>query len=131
MDTKYLPDKRVAIFMVTIVMLLALLSSCGTTKYIPIETIKTEKSTLYERDSIYIDRLIEKHGDTTYITRYEYRLKLKTDSFIKIDSIPHLVEVPVVVNRLNGIQRFSIWGFWIVVIILLGYIGIRIFLKRG
>ena len=83
-----------------------LFASCGTIKYVPVETVKTEyvnktdtfiqKDSVFCRDSIYV----EKNGDTITVNkvRYVYKDKwkevVKIDSFIKTDSVqvPYPVE---------------------------------------
>lgn len=87
------------------------------TKYVPVETIKTEyivkhdsvtlRDSIWAHDSIYV----EKNGDTLLVekwrTKYElrYRDVLRVDSFIKTDSI----QVPIPVERkLSSFEKFCI-----------------------
>lgn len=104
------PNKKEFTIML-IIMLLAitlnfLFASCGTVKYVPVETAQTEyvnktdtfiqKDSVFCRDSIYV----EKNGDTVTVNkvRYVYKDKwkevVKVDSFIKTDSVqvPYPVE---------------------------------------
>ena len=77
------------------------ISSCQTTKTVPIETLRHD--TLYinkeHYDSIYIDNshLIDRGGDTVFIKDrlIEYRFRLLRDTIYKtrIDSIPYEVRI--------------------------------------
>lgn len=105
-------------------------SSCKTTEYIkvPVETIKTEYKT--KHDSIYLHDSInvftETKGDTVYINKIKYQTKhtLKTDTLIKVDSIPVIIEVPktIVVNKLYTWQRVLIYLGGVGIIALLIFI---------
>ena len=90
----------------SILMLLCLLfGSCTTTKYVPVETTRTD--TLYisraERDSIYLHDSIhvteQQRGDTLYImhdrwhTQYRDRLQHDTIYHTRRDTIPQPYEV--------------------------------------
>jgi hypothetical protein len=90
---------------------------CTTTKYVPIESVRTEYINKVEKDTVIInnDRLIKEKGDTVYIvnTKYVYKTKNKIDTILRIDTIPIIQEVEVIkeVNRLKD---------WQVVLMVLG-----------
>lgn len=90
---------------------------CTTTKYVPIESVRTEYKNKIERDTVIInnDRLIKEKGDTIYIvnTKYVYKTKNKIDTILRIDTIPIIQEVEVIkeVNKLKD---------WQVVLMVLG-----------
>lgn len=90
---------------------------CTTTKYVPIESVRTEYINKVEKDTVIInnDRLIKEKGDTVYIvnTKYVYKTKNKIDTILRIDTIPIIQEVEVIkeVNRLKN---------WQVVLMVLG-----------
>lgn len=90
---------------------------CTTTKYVPIESVRTEYINKVEKDTVIInnDRLIKEKGDTVYIvnTKYVYKTKNKIDTILKIDTIPVIQEVEVIkeVNKLKD---------WQVVLMVLG-----------
>ena len=90
---------------------------CTTTKYVPIESVRTEYINKVEKDTVIInnDRLIKEKGDTVYIvnTKYVYKTKNKIDTILKIDTIPIIQEVEVIkeVNKLKD---------WQVVLMVLG-----------
>ena len=75
---------------------LLLLTGCTTTKYVPIETVRTDtmKVTKYERDSIYIhdSTIVREKGDTMLIekwhTRWRDRWMHDTVYQSRVDSIP-------------------------------------------
>lgn len=90
---------------------------CTTTKYVPIESVRTEYINKVEKDTVIInnDRLIKEKGDTIYIvnTKYVYKTKNKIDTILRIDTIPIIQEVEVIkeVNRIKD---------WQVVLMVLG-----------
>lgn len=90
---------------------------CTTTKYVPIESVRTEYINKVEKDTVIInnDRLIKEKEDTIYIvnTKYVYKTKNKTDTILRIDTIPIIQEVEVIkeVNKLKD---------WQVVLMVLG-----------
>lgn len=83
---------------------------CTTTKYVPIESVRTEYINKAEKDTVIInnDRLIKEKGDTVYIvnTKYVYKIKNKIDTILRIDTIPIIQEVEVIkeVNRIKDWQ---------------------------
>ena len=96
------------------------LASCTTTKYVPVEVVKTEYKTrtdsFIQTDSIFVKDSVFIHskGDTVWMekwhTKYVDRVRdvVHTDSFIKRDSIP----VPYPVERkLSRWEQTKIdWG---------------------
>lgn len=117
-----------------ILMFTLLLSGCKTTEYIkvPVETVRTEykvqKDSIYLHDSINV--YTETKGDTVYITKLKYKIKetFKTDTILKRDSIPVIVEVEKVVevNKLHSWQKTLMWIGGVGLLVLLG-IGINKF----
>lgn len=117
-----------------ILMFTLLLSGCKTTEYIkvPVETVRTEykvqKDSIYLHDSINV--YTETKGDTVYITKLKYKIKetFKTDTVLKRDSIPVIVEVEKVVevNKLHSWQKTLMWIGGVGLLVLLG-IGINKF----
>ena len=75
---------------------LLLLTGCTTTKYVPVETVRTDtlKVTKYKRDSIYIhdSTIVREKGDTMLIekwhTRWRDRWMHDTVYQSRVDSIP-------------------------------------------
>lgn len=90
---------------------------CTTTKYVPIESVRTEYINKVEKDTVIInnDRLVKEKGDTIYIrdTKYVYKTKNKVDTILRIDTIPIIQEVEVIkeINKLKD---------WQVVLMVLG-----------
>ena len=117
-----------------ILMFTLLLSGCKTTEYIkvPVETVRTEykvqKDSIYLHDSINV--YTETKGDTVYITKLKYKIKetFETDTVLKRDSIPVIVEVEkiVEVNKLHSWQKTLMWIGGVGLLVLLG-IGINKF----
>lgn len=83
---------------------------CTTTKYVPIEVVKTEYKNKIEKDTLIVDntKIIKEKGDTVYIdnTKYIYKTTHKTDTIYKTDTIPIIQEIEVIkeVNRLKDWQ---------------------------
>ena len=106
---------------------------CTTTKYVPIESVRTEYKNKVEIDTIIInnDKIVKEKGDTIYITetKYVYKTKNKIDTILRIDTIPIIREVEVIkeVNRLKD---------WQIILMVLGgamvaVIGYKICRKLG
>ncbi|MDR0873693.1 MAG: hypothetical protein LBN27_09570 [Prevotellaceae bacterium] len=90
--------------------------ACGTTKYVPIETVKTEYRDKIVRDSVfrYDSVYIKQTADTVFFERYRYLYKDKIirDSIFKCDTIrvPYPVEVIKQVKApLTSWQNFQVW----------------------
>jgi hypothetical protein len=90
--------------------------ACGTTKYVPIETVKTEYRDKIVRDSVfrYDSVFVKQTADTVFFERYRYLYKDKTirDSIFKTDTIrvPYPVEVVKQVKApLTSWQNFQVW----------------------
>ena len=64
---------------ITLIFLAAILYSCKSIQYVPVETTKrdttylsqTKIDSIYHRDSIYVER----KGDTVYLSKYKYLYK--------------------------------------------------------
>lgn len=120
---------------------IAWLVSCTTTKYVPVETVRTEYITkhdsVFKRDYVYLHDSVYIHanGDTVWYekwhTRYVDRIKevLKTDTMIKHDSIqvPYPVE-----KKLTKWQtvKMDYGGEAIIVVFFIIIIVLGMFIKR-
>ena len=110
------------------------IASCTKTIYVPVESVRTEHITNHTRDSIFTkDSIwIKEKGDSLWYERYTYIYvdKIKIDTFIKIDSIPYPYEVQVPgkdVHYVTGFENFQIWCGRILLLLAIGYFGIRYF----
>jgi len=90
--------------------------ACGTTKYVPIETVKTEYRDKIVRDSVfcYDSIFVKEKGNMFIFERYKYlyRDKIVRDSIFVNDTIrvPYPVEVVKEVKKpLSGWQNFQVW----------------------
>ena len=90
--------------------------ACGTTKYIPIESVKTEYRNIATTDSIYLrdSIFVKEKGDTLIVEKYRYLYKdrILRDSIFKTDTIrvPYPVEVVKEIKKpLTGWQNFQVW----------------------
>ena len=91
--------------------------ACGTTKYVPVETTRTEYRDIYLRDSIYFrdSIFVKEKGDTLIVEKYSYlyRDKVVRDSVFINDTIrvPYPVDVIKEVKKpLTGWQNFQVWS---------------------
>lgn len=103
--------KRVAILLLSALCL----SSCKT-RYIPVESVRTEYRDRWRTDSVYArdSIFLAVRGDTVRIEKYitRYRDRVVRDSILKTDSIPvpYAVEKKVYVEKsLSWWQSFLIW----------------------
>lgn len=99
-----------------IAVIVTLLYSCKSVKYIPVETTKIEYRDNLVRDSIfhYDSVFVKDKGDTLILERYKYLYKNKIikDSIFMNDTIrvPYPVQViKEVKTSLSGWQNFQIW----------------------
>lgn len=95
----------------------ALLYSCKSVKYVPVETTKIEYRDKFLKDSIYLHDsvFVQKKGDTLFLERYKYLYKNKyiRDSIFLNDTIrvPYPVAVVKEVKApLTFWQMFQIWS---------------------
>ncbi|MCK9302572.1 MAG: hypothetical protein PHU62_01600 [Bacteroidales bacterium] len=126
--------KKNSLFAVVAV-LLCLCSSCSTTKYIPVESIKTEYRDKIVRDSVfkYDSIFVKQTADTVFFERYRYLYKDKIirDSVFIQDTIrvPYPVEVIKPVKApLNSWQTFQLWSGRIALVLAL-IVGLYFALK--
>ncbi len=123
-----------------IIPILILLASCAAQKQIievPVETVKTEYIHDTKIDSVYVRDSIDRwrKGDTVFIykehTKYKYLNK--TDTIVRVDSIPKIIKVEIVkeveVNHIKWYQKTLMWIGGIMSLILTGYIIYKVKLK--
>lgn len=111
-----------------LLLLSAVLSSCRSIKYVPMESVKTEYKTrdmtrydsIYQKDSIYMFL----KSDTVYRTEVKYRYKCLTvnrnDTVLKTDSIltPYLVEKQMTKWQAIKIELGG-WAFGVVIVVII------------
>ena len=94
-----------------LLMLCMILSSCKTVEYVPVEVVKVKTEYITKKDSVFvhdsIDVFTEVKGDTVRITKYKYKLRteIRTDTIIKVDSIPYIK----VVDRIVEVNKLYKW----------------------
>lgn len=126
------------------ILLLLCIMSCKT-KYIEIPKVHTEyivkqqKDTVIKHDSIFQFDSISTYKilDTVYNDKYHvlyryktnYLTKYKVDTIHKVDSIPYKVETVKYVNKVNTLQQILIYIGIFSIIVLLVYLGIKLFRK--
>lgn len=108
---------------VTLAMVAGIMASCGTTKYVPVETVKWRDSvrlvervdSIHVHDSVYVHQWHER--DTTWVEKVTvhtlHRDRWRADTVIvhRRDSVPYPVEVTkeVVKYRLRWWQKPLVW----------------------
>lgn len=118
-----------------VAILLFVLVSCSTTKYVdrpvPVETVRTEYVNQLYKDSVFVHDSIDRYisGDTVYLYKHKYIYKYlnRTDTVVKTDSI----QVPVYlktteikeVNKLRWYQTSLMWVGAVFLLFLLIYFG--------
>lgn len=77
--------------------------------------------TLTRTDSVYVARYIREKGDTVFVvdTLFKFKYLDKVRDVYVHDSVPYEVQVQVPVRVRNGYDRFTSWGFWILLILIL------------
>ena len=82
---------------------------------------RIERDTVTRVDTVYRARYVREKGDTVFVTDtlFKYVYKDRVQEVYKHDSIPYEVQIEVPVRVRNGYDRFTSWGFWIFVILLL------------
>lgn len=109
--------KRFTLFSFVTVMVLCCISSCTTTKYVPVVEYHTDTliQKMTQRDSIYLhdSTIVREKGDTVLIerwhTRYRDREVHDTVYQSRIDSVPAPYPVTEYVERkMSGIDKFLI-----------------------
>ena len=123
------------VFGIILVFALLLLTSCTTTKYVPVVEYKTDTliqakvrhDSIFQKDSIHI----RESGDTVYFTRWRTQLVKKevhdTTYISKTDSVP--VPYPVTEYVEKPLAWWQKWLMWMGVslMVIVGYRIIRLF----
>jgi hypothetical protein len=93
-----------------------LFCACGTIKYVPIESVRTEYRNTATIDSVFLrdSIFVKEKGDTLIVEKYRYlyRDRILRDSIFVNDTIrvPYPVEVVKEVKKpLTGWQNFQVW----------------------
>lgn len=118
--------RRLVYFLIILLTSAIWLSSCRSVQYIPVESVKHDSiyinkvlhDSIYQRDSIYVER----KGDTVliYKDRYLYKYKNLVDTFYvnRVDSIQVPFPVEKKLSRWETI-KYGLVGFAVGVIVLL------------
>lgn len=118
-------------------LMIAMLCSCTSVRYVPVESVKTdsiyinkvEVDSIYMQDSIYI----KEKGDTIYMYKYKYlnRYKLLTDTMYvnRTDTIYNVVEIEKPLTKWQKV-KLDLGGFAFGGIVMLAIIAIFALIKR-
>lgn len=123
---------------IALVFLAAILYSCKSIQYVPVETIKrdttyisqTKIDSVYHRDSIYV----EHKGDTVYLNKYKYLYKYieKHDTLWreKVDTVQVAYPVEAQLTKWQKI-KINIGEYLIVAMVLIAiWLCVKYFIKR-
>lgn len=82
---------------------------------------RVERDTVTRTDSVYIAHYIREKGDTVFVndTLFKFKYLDRVRDVYVHDSVPYEVPIQVPVRMRNGYDKFTSWGFWIFVILLL------------
>lgn len=109
--------KRFAILM----LFAAVLAACNSPKIVTLTEYRDRvmRDTLTRTDSVYVARYIREKGDTIFVndTIFKFKYLDKVREVYVHDSVPYAVEVKVPVRTRNGYDRFTSWGFWILLLL--------------
>ena len=115
-----------------IAIFILIMCSCSTTKLVevPVEKVRTEYIHDTKIDSVYVRDSIDRwrEGDTVFIykehTKYKYLNK--TDTIVRVDSIPKIIKVGTVkeveVNHIKWYQKTLMWAGGISILLLIASI---------
>ena len=110
-------------FAVAFLFMTICMNACSAPKVVTVTEYRdrVQRDTLTRTDSVYISHVVRENGDTVHIldTIFKYKYLDKYAYVYVHDSIPYEVEVQVPVRKRNGYDRFTSWGFWILILLLL------------
>lgn len=124
-----------------VILISVLLAACASTKTVTVteyrDRVLTDTVTELRVDSVYISHVERQKGDTIHVrdTIFKYRILHDTETKLEYvrDSIPYQVEVVKEVRKRNGYDRFTSWGFWIfiaLIVIRVSWWGVKTFYLR-
>ena len=119
--------KRIILFILVACLCLV---GCKKIEYVSVPQVQIRDSivTKLHHDSIYIKVTEKQKNDTIYRDSIVYNFVFRNDT-IKVnrtDSIPYPVEVPKYIEKkLNGYQRTMIGFGWVLILLVIGYIGYK------
>ena len=109
-----------------VILISVFLAACAQSRTITVteyrDRVVTDTVEKLRVDSVYVSRWIKQKGDTIILhdTILKYRILHDTETVKEYvhDSIPYQVEVAKEVRKRNGYDRFTSWGFWILILLL-------------
>ena len=107
--------------------------SCKTIQYVPVPEIQkeyiTKTDTTIIQDSIYIKEWAK--ADTVYLDRFKYKYiyNIKTDTIFRTDTTTVIKEVEVPVKFVPAYYKKINASFWVLIVILLLFIGAKIYFR--
>lgn len=109
-------------FAVAFLFMTLCMNACSSPKVVTVTEYRdrVQRDTLTRTDSVYISHVVREKGDTVHVldTIFKYKYLDKYAYVYVHDSIPYEVEVKVPVRTRNGYDRFTSWGFWILLLLL-------------
>ena len=107
--------------------LLFAMSSCTTPKVVTVTEYRDRVThdTITRVDSVYKAHYVREKGDTVFFTDtvIGYKWLERTRDVYVHDSVPYEVPVQIPVRTRNGYDRFTSWGFWLLLVLLILRVG--------
>lgn len=108
----------------------AIAYACSAPKVITVTEYRdrVERDTITRTDSVYVARYIREKGDTVFVidTLFKFKCLDKVRDVYVHDSVPYEVQVQVPVRVRNGYDKFTSWGFWILLAIVFAFVGWKV-----
>ena len=113
-----------AVFFAGLIFMALLLTGCKSQPVVVTEYRDRVKHDTIERervDSVRVVRYVYVKGDTVHITdtveKYRNVWRDRVQMEYVRDSVPYVQEVQVPVRMRNGYDRFTSWGFWLLILL--------------
>ena len=126
MTNKKLAKIEAAVLFSGLLFMALLLTGCKSQPVVVTEYRERVKHDTIERervDSVRVVRYVYVKGDTVHITdtveKYRNVWRDRVQMEYVRDSVPYVQEVKVPVRMRNGYDRFTSWGFWIFLVIII------------
>ena len=126
MTNKKLAKIEAAVLFSGLLFMALLLTGCKSQPVVVTEYRERVKHDTIERervDSVRVVRYVYVKGDTVHITdtveKYRNVWRDRVQMEYVRDSVPYVQEVKVPVRMRNGYARFTSWGFWIFLVIII------------
>lgn len=116
----------------------ALCTACAVPKVVTVteyrDRVQHDTVTDWRTDSVIKTRYVYVQADTVHdvqvLEHVRWRDRVRVEYTQVTDSIPYPVEMQVPVRVRNGYDYFTSYGFWILLVLMLGIVALRFWLLR-